>query len=462
LANSAADFAVSRDQGTNGNCGVNDLLRQSRLIPFVAALKGRMSESVLFRNSLWFLGGSGVRLVLQAVYFLLIARALGVEQYGAFVGAVSLAALVAPFSSLGTGFILIKNVARDRANFAHYWGAAMILTVFSGAILVCLVLLASLGIWSNSLPLRVLLLIGVSDIIFVRVLELSAQAFTAIEVLRKNSELYVVLSVARTFAAVVAIAAMHSPTAVSWAVLYALSAFVAMIYSIFTVVRTFGMPDLQLRLSLSEFKEGVYFAVSQASQTIYNDIDKTMLVRFSGLGATGIYGAAYRIVDVSFAPVGALVYAAFPRFFRHGEDGISGSARFARRLIPYAAGYGTLAASFLYLTSPLLPMFLGKGFAPAALALKWLSPLVLIKSIHYFLADSLTGAGFQGTRTCVQLGVVVINVLLNLWLIPAYSWRGAAWASIASDGALLLGLTAAITLLRRKPVLRCAEAEVMM
>lgn len=440
---------------------MNDLLRRSRLIPRAAALRGRLSESVLFRNSLWFLGGSGVRLVLQAVYFLLIARALGVEQYGAFIGAVSLAALVAPFSSLGTGFILIKNVARDCANFAHYWGAAMILTVVGGAILVCLVLLVSLGIWSNSLPLRVLLFVGVSDIIFVRVLELSAQAFTAIEVLRKNSELYVVLSVARTLAAVVAIT-MHSPTALSWAVLYALSAFVAMIYSILTAVRTFGMPDLRLRLSPSEFKEGFYFAVGQASQTVYNDIDKTMLVRFSGLGATGIYGAAYRIVDVSFAPVGALVYAAYPRFFRHGEYGISGSARFARRLIPYAAGYGAFAAFCLYIASPILPMFLGKGFAPAALALKWLSPLVLIKSIHYFLADSLTGAGFQGTRTCVQLGVVAINVLLNLWLIPAYSWRGAAWASIASDGALLLGLTAAITLLRRKPVLRCAEAEVMM
>lgn len=441
---------------------MNDLARRSRLILLAAALKSRLAENVLFRNSLWFLGGSGVRLVLQAVYFLLIARALGVEQYGAFIGAVSLAALVAPFSSLGTGFILIKNVARDRAKFAHYWGAAMILTVFGGTLLVGLVLLVSLGIWSNSLPLPVLLLVGISDIIFVRIIELSAQAFTAVEVLRKNSELYVVLSVARTVAAAVAITAMHSPTALSWSVLYALSALVALIYSIFTVVRTFGRPDLQLRLSTSEYKEGLYFAVSQASQTVYNDIDKTMLVSFSGLGAAGIYGAAYRIVDVSFAPVGALVYAAFPRFFRYGEDGISGSARFARRLIPYAAGYGAFAAFCLYITSPILPMLLGKGFAPAAMALKWLSPLVLVKSIHYFLADSLTGAGFQGTRTCVQLGVVVINLLLNLWLIPAYSWRGAAWASIASDGALLLGLAAAVSLVRRKSILRCAEAEVTM
>ena len=61
----------------------------------------------------------------------------------------------------------------------------------------------------------------------------------------------------------------------------------------------------------------------------------------------------------------------------------------------------------------------------------------------------LSGAGHQGRRALVQLGIVGINVLLNLWLIPAYSWRGAAWASLISDGALVLGLWVAIVSLRR-------------
>jgi Na+-driven multidrug efflux pump len=74
--------------------------------------------------------------------------------------------------------------------------------------------------------------------------------------------------------------------------------------------------------------------------------------------------------------------------------------------------------------------------------------LVFLRSIHYFLANSLSGAGHQGRRALVQLGTVGINVLLNLWLIPAYSWRGAAWASLASDGALVLGLFVAIVSIR--------------
>jgi hypothetical protein len=49
---------------------------------------------------------------------------------------------------------------------------------------------------------------------------------------------------------------------------------------------------------------------------------------------------------------------------------------------------------------------------------------------------------------------------LNLWLIPTYSWRGAAWASLVSDGALVLGLFAAIVSLQRRGMLPSAVAAV--
>ncbi|PYV77572.1 MAG: hypothetical protein DMG96_10840 [Acidobacteria bacterium] len=79
------------------------------------SVKRFLRESALARNTFWMLGGHGVRVVLQAIYFLLIARALGAAEYGAFVGAVSLMALVAPFSSWGTGFILIRKARSSLA-----------------------------------------------------------------------------------------------------------------------------------------------------------------------------------------------------------------------------------------------------------------------------------------------------------------------------------------------------------
>jgi O-antigen/teichoic acid export membrane protein len=60
-------------------------------------------------------------------------------------------------------------------------------------------------------------------------------------------------------------------------------------------------------------------------------------------------------------------------------------------------------------------------------------------------SDSVTGAGYQGYRTAAQVSVALLNVGLNFWLIPAYSWRGAAWSSLACDATLALVMYAVLT-----------------
>ncbi|NET53416.1 MAG: polysaccharide biosynthesis protein, partial [Merismopedia sp. SIO2A8] len=73
-------------------------------------------------------------------------------------------------------------------------------------------------------------------------------------------------------------------------------------------------------------------------------------------------------------------------------------------------------------------------------ALRWLAPLIFFKAIQFFAADTLTGAGLQGIRSGLQVGAAIANALGNLWLIPLYSWKGAAISSLATDGLLMLCL----------------------
>ena len=83
-------------------------------MPVGLALFQVLKKSRLAQNTGWMLLGQGLKLVIQALYFTVIARSLGASNYGAFVGVVGLAGLVLPFGTLGTGFLLIKNVARDQ------------------------------------------------------------------------------------------------------------------------------------------------------------------------------------------------------------------------------------------------------------------------------------------------------------------------------------------------------------
>ncbi len=221
--------------------------------------------------------------------------------------------------------------------------------------------------------------------------------------------------------------------------------------SLSTLVWTkLGAPRFADPLPGTEAREGIYFSASQSAQTIYNDIDKTMLARLSTLDATGIYGAAYRLIDVCFVPVSALLWSAYPNFFRAGARGISGSFGYAKPLLLRTWATPLCVCVLILLSAGVVPHVIGPEYARTTEALRWLAPLPILKGLHYFLSDTLTGAGHQGIRTAIQAFVAAFNVLINLWLIPAYSWRGAAWSSIASDALLLFGVSAAVFILFRR------------
>lgn len=405
------------------------------------------SSASVRRNSAWMFGSRTLRALVAAVYFLLLARSLGVSGYGAFTGVCAMAGILAPFASLGTGNLLIQEVARNRATFPLRWGNCLLITLVSGAAFAGSAVALSRLVLPRSLPVTLILWIAVADLVFVRLLDVSAMAFQSLEQLPMTAWFSLALTLSRLAAAAVLSLAFPQASPRDWSVLYLVSTAIPACGAVWSVTRRIGLPAFRISTRPREILLGLYFSVSLSAQTIYNDIDKTMLARMVGLGATGLYGAAYRIVDAAFIPVGAVQAAAYARFFQHGTQGLRSTTDFARRILNRAVVYSVVAGIALWLAAPYVPMFLGAQFADTVIALRMLSPLLLLRSLHCFAADSLTGAGYQGTRTLLQVFVALLNVGLNLIVLPRYSWRGAVWTSLACDGALALLLWIAVSLL---------------
>lgn len=410
----------------------------------------RLARDTLLQNTARMMVGQGARAAVQAVYFLLIARSLGAESYGAFVAVAAAVAIAAPFASCGTGNLLIRDVAREPQLFRSWWGKALTVTLLSGGVLIAVVVGAAEVLLPRSIATALVLCLAVSDLIFARLLDLAGQAYQAFERLQRTAQLQFAISPLRCLAAAGLALTIRHPTAEQWGVLYLATGAVTGIGAVWLVNRELGAPRFGDRRLHAELGHGLLFSVSLSAQGIYNDLDKTLLARLSRLDAAGIYGVAYRIVDLSFVPIRSLMYAAYAEFFRRGQGGVDGSLRLARRLVAYSACYGLATGVVLFAAAPNLSWFLGPGYAAATGALQWLAPLPLLRAIHSFGADALTGAGYQTRRTALQVFVVGLNVLLCLWLIPPYSWRGAAWASLASDGALAVTTWVLLLWLRRR------------
>lgn len=400
-----------------------------------------VSEQVsrsLAQNTLWAIGGYVARLLLQAVYFVIIARYLGPKEYGGFIAIAAMASMISPFVSVGTGSLLIKNVSRDKSQFAECWGNCLVVTVASGAAL-ALVTIALCTIWlPRSISLLTITSICMADLIFVRLLDMASWAFQAFEQLVMNAWLNILISTARLVGVIVLAVFVKQSTVLAWASVYLLAAIVSAGGALALVTSRLGKPALRLRRVLSESNEAFYFAASNSAATIYNDIDKTMVARLSTLADTGIYGAAYRLMDVAFIPIRSLLNAAYPGFFRAGANGLHSALRYGRHLFWQTLPYALFAVGALYFGAPIVPHILGRNYSSVTEALCWLSPIPLLKTFQFFVADALTGAGYQRSRTMAQVFVAIFNIAVNLWAIPAYGWRGAAWSSLLSDGLLAL------------------------
>jgi O-antigen/teichoic acid export membrane protein len=180
--------------------------------------------------------------------------------------------------------------------------------------------------------------------------------------------------------------------------------------------------------------------LGSSAQTIYGDIDKTMLARIGSVGVAGIYTGAYRIIGMAATPVLAFVYAANPRLFRDGKREPREVWSLACRATRYSAAYASVVGLACVLAAPLVPHVLGRSFDGSVAVLRWLAVLPVIQAVHVVAANALMGVGRQALRSGVQLGVAGLNIGLNVWLIPAYSWRGAAVATLISEGALAVGV----------------------
>jgi O-antigen/teichoic acid export membrane protein len=375
---------------------------------------------------------------------------LGVSGYGAFIGVVALVAIVAPFGDLGSGCLLVKNVSRDKSLFPAYWGMALVRTAASSSALFAAVVVLSHFTLPSGIPPTLVLLVSGSDLLGCNIITICGLSFQAFDRMSWTAAINVLVSASRLTVALILVGMYRHPSPLQWGYAYFCSTTVVAIAAALLVSAKLGPPRFRWQPAPGEVREGLYFSAGLSAQTIYNNLDKAMLARMGTLEATGIYGAAYRLIDVSFVPVSSLVAASYSNSFRAGTEGISASLSYAKPLLLRALGYSFLACVTLLTCAGILPHILGAEYARTVEALRWLSVLPILKALHYFLTNALTGAGYQALRARIQAGVAVFNVLINLWLIPAYSWRGAAWSSIASDGLLVCGSGLAAFVLYRQ------------
>lgn len=400
----------------------------------IAEIK-KIRTSKLAHSAGWMLVGQGISLVLQAGYFILLARLLGVKEYGVFAGAFALVGIVMPYSAMGSGILFMRYVSADRDLFPSYWGNILLSSVTAGTILsISLYLVAPRLL--NSASASLVLFVAIGNCVFSQMVSNMGIVFQTYERLRMTAALNILTNGLRLLAVGIMTILLVNATARQWAIASLCVSLVAALVSFVIVCRSFGLPKFVPGLLKSRAGEGFGYSLGASANSIYNDVDKTMLSHYGMNIQNGIYTMAYRVIDIGTIPISSVDAAALPRFFSTSSKEPHKVAPLAFRLALRACLIGLFVSLALFVAAPLIPHIVGKGFTESILALRWLCLLPAFRGVHQLTGSAITGMGRYQFRTAGQFAAAGLNVALNLWLIPRYGWIGAASSSLATDGAL--------------------------
>jgi len=166
---------------------------------------------------------------------------------------------------------------------------------------------------------------------------------------------------------------------------------------------------------------------------LHFQVDTALLYVLAGDEPTGHYAAGYKLVEGMYAGAVVVSSTALPRMSRAwalGREEWRREWRSASRLV--TAVIALPAALFFLAPGPVISILYGPEFAESAAALRWLGPGGLALCLTIVYGTALTAAGRERAQLGVTLGALGVNVVLNLWLIPAYAGVGAAVATLAS------------------------------
>lgn len=389
---------------------------------------------------------------IQVAYFVLLAKFLGAKEYGLLSTILAAATIIAPFSSMGGGNILISKVAESPKNFAEYWGYTLTITLLFGSILSIVLLVVISETNMIIAPFALILSICVSELVAFRICDVSAQAAQAVGRFKLMSCLHIIPQIFRLAVLIIFLVFSNSRKVDSWAIFLLFSSIVSSIICYWIVHIKVGPPKLSTMRFWGTVTSGFSFSLSLSAQTVYNDADKIILAREVSYSAVGSYNLAYRIIDIAFMPVKSLMMQNYARFFQKDAKGAakySNQARLIGEVLPKSFTIAFLVSIILFLVSPITVITFGEDFFDALIYIRLLVVILMIRSVHYVIADAVTGSGFQNFRAVAQIFAAVINILSNLLLVPAFGVHGAIFSSVFTEVLFLITIWLIWVFIRR-------------
>ena len=374
----------------------------------------------------------------------LMPRYFTESELGGYFVAIALTNLIAILTELGIQNPLIREMTLHPQQTRHYLGNALIVRVILSIVAYGIMIIS--GIWLYpSIIVKMIVFLGLAEIA-----NSLAQLYRC--VFRAHEEMkYEALTVIAERGAFLvigggAILRGYGLVPVCQVMLAA---------SCINLILSVGLTRLrftQLRFQPSRetvkvlMRQALPFAVGNLFNLLYFRVDAIMLSKLSseGVDANTWYGLAYTIVNAfTILPGAFMMGAMFPvlsRAWEREKGRFPGAYTFGMRWMvlsgfPLAVGLSLLSPE---ITAVLFPTYTPSEVGKIATALQWLSWAGGLIFVTTAVQAVLRATDKRRAFSVLMGATALLNICLNIYLIPRYSHVGAAKAMVMSEAFLLI------------------------
>ena len=381
---------------------------------------------------------SAVTLFAGFLYSMYTTRYLGTEQYGVLSFSLAFTSIFLVFMDFGLGQRTVREVARNRSLANKYFGNILMAKFFLVActFAATVIVVHLFGYPDSTIEIIYIMTMYTIAYSFNGTYVAFFQAFERME----YPAIGTIINNALMLIGALIVIQLHL-NAIAFALLYLFSALVVLAFSIVMTYYQGLRPKAELDLAFLRpaFKEALPFGTTSLLIMLYTYLDSVMLSMIKGYEAVGIYNAANRLVlTLLFIPniLNLIVFPIMSKFYvsSHGFLMLVYRKYFKIMLIlsfPLCFGV-TLLADRIILT------IFGTGFTDSIPVLQILIWLLLFAFCGASFAKLLESVNKQAVITKASTICLIIIVVLNLSLIPRFSYLGTSIANVAAQFVLFI------------------------
>ena len=380
--------------------------------------------------------------ILPALLFIYIARKLGDEDFGKLSFAYSFVGICFIVTDFGLSTILIRNVSRQKELTREYVGNILVLKIVLSFICVSVI---GIFILLTDYPADIITLLATFGcVMFFKALidffctVLNAHERMDLEAFLKGTN-HLLLFVSGIAILLVGYGLLGLANV--FLVAFSFSSIIG--FCIVDVCIEKIRPSFDLKFWRYILKESLPLALSVIFTVIYFKVDVVMLSIIRGSDSEiGWYSAAMRLIELMGIVPALIVSALFPivsSLYKESIGSLKGVYKTSFRYLIMIAL--PIAVGTLLLSEHLIYTIYGEEYVKTIPALKILSLALVFIFVNYILMNILVAVDRQMTNAILAGTCVLVNIALNMCLIPHYGYLGAGTATVITEVVLFaLGL----------------------